>query len=60
MIDISYGPYRVGRILKRGFEMKKILEGGNNMRESILVTCGAHRQIKTVLKLLKKVSKTTY
>lgn len=41
MIDISYGPYKVGRILKREFEMKKVLEGGNNMRESILVTCGA-------------------
>ena len=40
--------------------MKKILEDGNNMRESILVTCGAHRQMKLVLKLLKTVSRTTY
>lgn len=31
--DISYGPYKVGRILKESLEMKKVLEGGNNMRE---------------------------
>jgi len=45
----------MGRILKRGFEMKKVLEGENNMRESILVTCGAGENGTSIT---KKVSKT--
>ena len=52
MIGLSYEPYRVGRVLKRGFEMEKVLEGGKSMRESILVSCGAHMQMKVVLRLL--------
>ena len=35
--------------------MKKVLEGENNMRESILVTCGAGENGTSIT---KKVSKT--
>lgn len=43
----------MGRILKREFEMKKVLEGGNNMRESTFWSPVG--QVKMVLKLLKGI-----